>query len=354
MSRLVTQPAGTPAELTLVIPRLLEPAAIRALPSSLRLPGAEGLLARSRRSRTPGKGLEECLCRLFGIGPEAGGDLPVGPLTRYARGEVSTGEFYLCADPVHLRPDIDRLYLMPPRELGLDSGEANALADTLRPYLDDYGWRLEVTAPDAWHLVLGEPPGIQTWPLPAVVGRNVHAYMPQGEAAGFWRRVLNELQMVLHTAPANGAREARGQPTVNSLWLWGGGHMPEGLPETPPWQGLWGEGLLLEGLARLQGSTPRVSPDGLDDWLAQAGEGRHVLVLQALRDASLGGEVQAWQEALDALEGRWLRPLLKALQRRRPGSLVVEPCDGRRFAAGPAGAWRIWRRARRLSAYIEG
>ena len=37
------------------------------------------------------------------------------------------------------------------------------------------------------------------------------------------RRLMTELQMLLHEHPVNEARAARGVPTVNAVWLWGGG-----------------------------------------------------------------------------------------------------------------------------------
>jgi hypothetical protein len=41
-----------------------------------------------------------------------------------------------------------------------------------------------------------------------------------------WRHAINEAQMVLHAHPVNQARQAAGQPVVNSLWPWGGGRLP--------------------------------------------------------------------------------------------------------------------------------
>ena len=41
-----------------------------------------------------------------------------------------------------------------------------------------------------------------------------------------WHSILNEIQMVLHEHPVNEAREGRGEPPVNSVWLWGAGPMP--------------------------------------------------------------------------------------------------------------------------------
>jgi hypothetical protein len=52
------------------------------------------------------------------------------------------------------------------------------------------------------------------------------------------RRLQNEMQMLLYTHPLNDARQARGQPAINSVWFHGSGAVPgaNGLshPAAPP------------------------------------------------------------------------------------------------------------------------
>ena len=51
--------------------------------------------------------------------------------------------------------------------------------------------------------------------------------MPQGTAAAEYRQRLSEIEMALHDHEANEERSSRGAFPVNSLWLWGGGRLPE-------------------------------------------------------------------------------------------------------------------------------
>ena len=63
--------------------------------------------------------------------------------------------------------------------------------------------------------------------LELVEGHNVNDELPSGQDSSTWQRYITEAQMILHDHPVNAARESRGEPVVNSLWLWGGGVVPE-------------------------------------------------------------------------------------------------------------------------------
>src|SRR6266516_108636 len=54
--------------------------------------------------------------------------------------------------------------------------------------------------------------------------------------------------MVLHSHAVNEAREARGEPAVNSVWFWGGGRVPR--VATERWHSVSADEPLALGLAR--------------------------------------------------------------------------------------------------------
>ena len=63
-----------------------------------------------------------------------------------------------------------------------------------------------------------------------MIGRNVDRWLgetrsPIGRRI---RRLQSEAQLVFHAHPVNEAREARGEPVVNSFWLSGCGRAPGG------------------------------------------------------------------------------------------------------------------------------
>ena len=62
-----------------------------------------------------------------------------------------------------------------------------------------------------------------TQPPDAVVGHDVHDFMPSGRDGARIRSLMNEIQMLLHEHPVNLRRERARQLPVNGWWLWGFG-----------------------------------------------------------------------------------------------------------------------------------
>jgi hypothetical protein len=63
-------------------------------------------------------------------------------------------------------------------------------------------------------------------------GTNIFDHLP-ADAKGkiHWRRLQNELQMLLSQHPVNAAREAAGKLAINGIWFWGAGALSEPPPE---------------------------------------------------------------------------------------------------------------------------
>lgn len=78
-----------------------------------------------------------------------------------------------------------------------------------------------------WFIITGETPDIETTALRTVMGQDINDHLPRGADAMAWLSTLNELQMILFDSKTNRDREAAGRPPINSLWLWGGGRLPE-------------------------------------------------------------------------------------------------------------------------------
>jgi hypothetical protein len=159
--------------------------------------------------------------------------------------------------------------------------------------------------------------------------------------------------MLLHDHAVNAAREARGEPPINSLWLWGAGRMPSAAGSH--WRSVSAAEPLALGLARLAGAGAHALPASAEAWLAQAPEeGRHLVVLDALRAPLALAEAADYREALGGLERDWFGPLLSALRGGRIGMLTVHVPDGAECMAYETirgDLRRFWRRPRRLHDY---
>jgi hypothetical protein len=165
--------------------------------------------------------------------------------------------------------------------------------------------------------------------------------------------LLTEIQMVLHAHPVNEAREARGEPAVNSLWLWGAGPAPR--EASARWQSITADDPVALGLARAARLRARGSMPGAA-WLERAPEdGRHLVVLDALRPFAAVSDADGFSATLEALEREWFAPLLAALRRGRIGMATIHVPDGARGLSVEAirgDLRRLWRRARPLGTWM--
>jgi hypothetical protein len=309
------------------------------------LPALELLLARARRTPSGAGDLESWLAGAFDL---EGDDFPAGALTALACGQAPGPHGWLRADPVHLRADRDRLILVPSPAFSVAAAEAEALAGALAPLLAGK-FTLFPLQPERWCLRVeseGESTASSRSPI-ELAGANVDPHLPPKQ----WHRLLTEIQMALYGHPANTAREARGDPVVNSLWLWGAGKLPASA--RGPWQSVSAEDPAAIGLGRLAGMRHRAPGAGAGEWLGRAPEeGRHLVVLDGLRGAQALGDLAGFARRLQVLEETWFAPLLAALKDGRVGMLTVRaPEAGMSFETTRADLRHFWRRPRPLHSY---
>lgn len=303
-------------------------------------PLLETALARAEPLSSPPGGLEHRLFHLFDFPMSAGSDLPIAAVTRLAETGRADEAWWLRADPVYLLVEGARLILID-RIADLPTAEAQALAQEILAAFNADGWRLETAPGGHWYLHPGETPAVQTHPLAAVRGHDVHPFLPGGPEGRRWHGILNEIQMLLHASPVNAAREARGVLPVNSLWLWGGGRLPA--PSPSRWAGVWSGQALSRGLAMRSGAAVADLPIDVAQWLRGVGAGEHLLVLDS--------ETLAADATWAALEDVWMAPLLQALRAHDLSRMVVLGDQGPAFGIEGADLRRWWRRRRPLAHY---
>ena len=326
----------------LVVPALL---ASREIP---RLPALELLLARGRAEHRDTGSLEDWLADAFAIDERP---FAAGALSIHASGaENDRACLWMRADPVHLRLGHDRPTLVPAAGFGITQAEADHFAASLNAHFG--GERTFVAVrPGQWcarPAFEGEFDSVAPLNL---AGQAVDAQLREGRGAARRDAFLNEIQMALHDHPANLAREARGEPAVNSLWLWGFGKLPDSAHAD--WHSITTNEPLAEGLARLAGMRSMRLPAGAAEWLERAPEdGRHLILLEELRAAlALGGD-EAHAGRLAGLEARWFAPLLDALRAGRVGMVTFHvPDAGASWETVRTDLRRFWRRARPLGAF---
>ena len=279
-------------------------------PRDSRRPALELLLARGRRTRSEAASTTQWLLEAFGDG-------------------VPGDETWLRAEPVHLRADRDRVLQFRPGSFAIARGEAEALCQAINGH---FGARLNVSPlkPEVWNARSAIVDGLDSLRPPS--GEAME--LPHGgEAATVWHALLNEIQMVLHVHPVNAAREERGEPAVNGVWLWGAARLPRAA--SGPWQSVTADDPVALGLARLAGMRHHLLPRSAGEWLDRLPqEGRHLAVLDSIRDEA------------------WFAPLLAALREGRVGMITLHlPEWGLAAEAVRGDLRRFWRRPRPLDAH---
>lgn len=339
-----------PLHLRVLIPGLCGRASADSLMPCVQcppLPALATLIARAQKLVVSANGFEETLCQLAAISHK--GDLPIAPLTLLGDGINPEARWWLRVDPVYLRADQHKLLLFHPRSLNINDAELLQWYAELQPTFAQWGCELLIVTAERWYLGLAENPQISTSPLPQLIGQGIACALPQGPNAKIWRIRFNELQMLLHASPINRLREQRGQPTLNSLWFWGAGVLPN---VALPWQYIWTNEALGRGIAikaKIEFSTV---PDSGDALLDSAASGDCVVVLEHTTVAAQDNEPQAWLAALQRLDSDWFAPLLKGLKQGKLASLAIYPCDGRVLHLVRGGIWRFWRRPQAVGQFL--
>jgi hypothetical protein len=250
------------------------------------------------------------------------GGIPAAALTREQLLGDAGDASWLSADPAWIQPDLSGARLMACGQLQLTMEEAQSLARPLKPIFGDAGMMLEISSPDRWHLRLLSQSPLPEFAAPEqALGEDLYEHLPQGHDGRRWRALFNEVQVILHQHPVNAERRRHGLAPVNSLWLWGGGPLPQRV--TSALLGVIGDDLLLSALAKRAG-IPVQSRDVTSFSAARPGW------LIDLQDQSVEDIATTW----------W--PLLQVLAKRQP--LKLSFASGERWLYRPWHRLRFWRR----------
>jgi len=279
------------------------------------LASAELLLARGRRKRLPASSLQAWLFERFAISRQR--DWPVAPYTLLADGGTPEGYFWMRADPVHLSLTRNSLALAERAGFEVSREEAEALVETLNAHFGP-ALLFYPMHPERWYVRLQVSPELETTPPTAARDGLIADHLPTGTDAMRFHALMNETQMLLHEHPVNAAREARGAPELNSIWLWGGGILTA--VTKPSLTAAVSNDPLARGLALAAGLPTRALPGNAHALLADADpRGIVLVVLDGPRGDSDGRNAE--QHA--SLERDWLAPLLAALRSGKIGMLTL-------------------------------
>jgi hypothetical protein len=230
------------------------------------------------------------------------------------------------ADAIYLEPRLDHLCLHAIGHGGVSTNDLRALFNHLQQTLVDdanYGF---ARIGSCGYLRSIDPIATADVPSYIVNGQLPNEFMPSGDAANGYRKLISEVEMALHDHEVNLRRQGEGLPPVNCLWFWGGGYAPQ--QHTEPHPPLFANDPLLKGY-----------------WLSKTGVvAKWPGDIAACLDASVAGFVAVTPAPDDPeLLDHCLQELREALQSGRLSRLTLMFRDGVRAVVEREHNLRIWR-----------
>jgi hypothetical protein len=247
--------------------------------------------------------------------------LPVAAVSYYGITDQRPKGWCLRIDPAHLETRLTRLYLIAGKPLTVTKDEADALIAVIRGLYEEYGWCVSALDTDQWYLVVPDDPGVITTPIAWAIGKDIDSLLPAGVNASLWHARMNEIQMAFHASPVNTIREAEARYTINTIWPWGSGELPD-LTE-PVWRRVWSNEPLTRGLAKLSNTSLNSAPQEAGEIVDDLSFGAGLLVLGDTWSVFDRSEPDHACAQLHNLEERWWRPLWAALKARQLNSLTI-------------------------------
>lgn len=273
---------------------------------------------------------------------------PVAALRALADGLRPANDYWLCADPVHLYPDLDHLLLFSGESFLPTPAQSRQLVDELNQLFHEDSLEFIVGTHQHWYLRCQHAPDVSFTALDKVLGQNVLPFMPVGIDEAKWRRYLNEIQMQMTASQVNQQRAESGMPEVNSVWCWGGGRLPEWLTECGPttFGRVYTQQPFTQGLAKYMHVEVAAVPDSAGQCVFDDTE--QLIEFSELPERD---DPQAIMQLLARLEHDYLPPLWSDIKQGRLGELVVY-FAGQRFCLSRKTMRRWWRRPRQLNELV--
>ena len=268
--------------------------------------------------------------------------------------EIDTSEgFYYRADPVHFKAQTDHAILIGTDIVSPTRGEAALLVESFNQHFLDDNLSLHFADENRWYLKSSKPLNLDFTSLDYALGRDIKHFMPQDSAEGedglWWRKILNEAQMLFFQHEVNQSREARGELTINGLWLWDVSACSTDDKKMQVNQLFTDEVMaiaLAKGLPQPSGKTlqPVNEFENIDS--------SAVLVLDTLFESVCYGDADAWLEALTQFCKEPLQRIMNLLSSKKIDEIYIYPCNGQVYRVDRMQLLKFWKKNSSIASYI--
>ena len=232
------------------------------------------------------------------------------------------------ADAVHFSAGLSDIAGLQLRDGAKVTDEEHvALSETLQSHLASDCEVLSLR-PGCWILKFARALSARTRAPQHAFRGPLQEALPIGPDGAQLRRLMTELQMVVHDDAVNRGRARKGLPAINAVWLWGLGAItaaraPVALPKA------YGSSAYLRGLYSVHGTKVEASDATLERILSGRREQESILCV-------------ADEAEPRELESKWFEPLERALRAGRIKSLAID-FDYWRISVKRSQVLRFWR-----------
>jgi len=246
-------------------------------------------------------------------------------------------------DPVHFKAESDHAVLLGSQLLDIELDEAMQLIEAFNHHFIEDGVSLHLGAADRWYLQTLKPLQLSFSSIDYSLGRDIKHFMPEGDDALWWRKILNEAQMLFFQHAVNQQREDNHQLNINGLWLWD--EVFSIAEPTEVYSAVYTRDALASALAIKSGCK-------INEHFVEP-EGHSALVIDDVYEAVCYGDVDAWLKALREFCQLQLPKIESLLSSNKISAVNIYPCDGRVFHIDRWQLLKFWKLVKPLNVYVK-
>jgi len=272
-------------------------------------------------------------------------DLSVCQLTaEFDQVVLNTAQEYLYrVDPVHFKAESDHAVLLGSQLLEVELTEAQQLIEAFNAHFIDDELTLHIGAADRWYLKTAKPLRLLFKSYDFSLGRDIKHFMPEGEDSLWWRKILNEAQMLFFQHSVNQKRDESRQLSINGLWLWDESFTIGELSRE--YSTVYAGDVFARALASKSCAKFGNSFDS-------EFQGRNALVIDDVYEAVCYGDVDAWLKALKKFCQSHFPDIQRLLSSNKVSAVNIYPCDGHVFTVDRWCLLKLWKRVKTLDNYV--
>ena len=262
--------------------------------------------------------------------------------------DISDGYFYR-ADPVHFKAESDHAILIGSELVCPDIDESRLLIEAFNRHFKEDNLSLHMTHKDRWYLKCERSLELEFSALDYSLGRDIKHFMPKGKDELWWRKIVNEAQMLFFQNEVNQLREDSRKLSINGLWLW---DMPSiSFKEEHRVEPLivFTDDVIAKALVKQRGSENKPLNEFADKpELLET----NLLITDQLYTAVCYGDIGAWLESLEKFCQTTLTSVFELLNSKNIDNVYIYPCDGRVFKINRGLLIKFWKSTKTVDKFL--